>query len=766
MAKNKSNAFFALESLRGGLDDSTPPHAMADDACMVSENIEQYFSTIAERRAGMESLDLTEAPHINGSEAIVHLSKHNPTIDEADAELFVVGVEFNLEAFVALYSQGGWAEIAPVDPIDPDEDFVTKINATTLHGKHFVAYKSEDDTDRLHVWDGSIFRRVGLRQPSGNNTATAFIRSDDGDSTITITIDAVGTDGNEYTITVVNGSGNNVALSAAISGTSITVTLGTDGSGVPDPTKNTVTLVEAAIEALSGVSSTITGLGTNIIANQGPKEFSDGGGILVTATSDSGTYTETRWFRVRFVKKDGLVTELRSEPTESTQFIPDGTKDGAIISRPALINEGETHWEVEASEEGPEANFYRIATVPITTLTYEDNTNLSVEDYEDIGILSEDIGDYTVPGSAKYLSVDQDRLLLGSSWEEDTYNARIWWSPVFNDPGVGNDERIPLDTDNFLDLDTFEGGGLTGLSNPVNGSIYAFKWGQIFRLTRTGARNHAYEAVVLSKTCGALPGSIVHGLDEYGRACVYFLDPASGPYRVGINGLQRMKGLRNLWRRMNTGAGLVSTFGVYYPDKQQVHWWLALDSNDIPNFKIISQVNELRENQDGVSRGWTTATGDITNAYCGCIMSELTERETGAVALNYRPYIGLAAPSYLQRCDIGTTDDGTEYRAIIRSKPFFFVGLLNKWGDMAGALLATAIDEDDGGLVQVKLIRDFGKEGTYLVTDLEATNEEEFVVKIFDHLKMTNAIGIQFEFSDPEDDSLEVGVLYEEEAGE
>lgn len=128
-------------------------------------------------------------------------------------------------------------------------------------------------------------------------SATADIGAGD-NGVVTTTVDTAGTDGNNYTIEVVEGVGNNVPLSAAIVGKAVTVTLGTDGAGDPDDTKNTATLVTAAIEALANVSASASGTGaTPLTAAEGPTSFT--GGIdqwrTFDALSDLESTGEVEW---------------------------------------------------------------------------------------------------------------------------------------------------------------------------------------------------------------------------------------------------------------------------------------------------------------------------------------------------------------------------------------------------------------------------------------------------------------------------------------
>ncbi len=93
---------------------------------------------------------------------------------------------------------------------------------------------------------------------------------------VTITASVPGTAGNTLTVTVVLGSGNNIPLAAAIVGTAITVTLGTDGSGVADATKNKAILVAGALNGLTEVTAVYSGTGNTAIPVTAVKSFSGG----------------------------------------------------------------------------------------------------------------------------------------------------------------------------------------------------------------------------------------------------------------------------------------------------------------------------------------------------------------------------------------------------------------------------------------------------------------------------------------------------------
>jgi hypothetical protein len=626
-----------IDDLRGGMNNSDPPHILPNNQCVLAENVEFVRSTLGERRRGMETVDITSSG-FDLETVIVHIGNHLPelaTMEETEA--FGVAATDGASATIA-YRQAGsasWTPITPDDAIDPDFPDTLRIQSQTLHGKWFVAYKSAQD--RMHLWDGTDLRRMGLATVTGAPTAA------------------------------------------------------------------------------------------------------DSGGAGTFAIDD-------RAYRVRFIVMSGSEILLRSEPSGELAFTPSGVNAAVTVTKPASVpNEGETHWELEAFDG---TDWYIIATTAIATATADD-TNLLLTDYAINGELSADIGDYEVAPSAKYVKADQDRLILAGSWTEAEKGSRIMWTPVWNDPGVGNDERIPLDTDNYIDLDWMEGGELTGISDPLNGAFYAFKWNRIYKLQRTGQIDKAYQSFLLSKYRGAIPGTIVNAVDEFGQGCVYFLDPSIGPCRVGSGGIRSVQNLGATWRHVNTTATNTIAHGVYYPDSQQVIWWMAVDGANTPNYVIKLHVEHMQsDGEDGTNGGWTVATGTITEAWCSGIIPEtVIDSETGATYLSFRPYLGFESPHFLQRADVGDTDNGDTYRAVIRTKPYLVAGLLNKWGGMCASLLAEPND-DPFVLMNVKLIRDFGKETNTIMTDFVPETTEELVIKPFDNLRMSNAVSIQVEFSD------------------
>ena len=467
------------------------------------------------------------------------------------------------------------------------------------------------------------------------------------------------------------------------------------------------------------------------------------------ADHGAGAFTGTRYYRVRFITKSGAAILNQSEPSLVLTFAPSGGGDGITVTKPPTVSEHETHWVLEASTD--KKLFFLLATTVVGTTTFLDTTVFATG-YSD-GALSDAIGAYGLQPSAKFLAVDGDRLIGGGHWTDKTKMSDVWWSPVQADPGVGNPERLPIVTTGGTPitttktLDNYDGGPLTGLAAATFGVWYAFKNSAIYQANRTSDVISAYDMITVSKTIGAIPGSIVKAVDASGATWIYFLDPNEGPYRIGPGGLQRIVGLRITWGRINLQAANVIACSCYYAYKQQVHWWIAVDGNDSPNMKLVLQVSELRQIGENIGRGWSVVqSGDrIAQAYCATILTE-TVSIGGITSISNRPFIGLTAPDLIQRCDTLTTDAGIAYAAKIVTKPYIANGLLDKFGAMNASLLAT---QNATSAPVLRFIRDMGVETSAAVTaNLTQVGAETLVLVDFDAFVMSGSRLLQVQISD------------------
>jgi len=473
----------------------------------------------------------------------------------------------------------------------------------------------------------------------------------------------------------------------------------------------------------------------------------------------SGSYATIRYFRVRYTVQVSGATTLRSEPSAVFSFTPSGSGTGVILTKPASISESETHWEVEASTD--DANFYRIATVAVGTTTYTDSTAFATG--YTTGVLSEPLTSYTLIPSGKYVSYDADRLLIAGDWDNTGQQSRLWWTPTQGNTGVGNDERLDMTVNPFIDLDGYAGGEITGLSKAINGFFFVFKWSQIYKIARTGQRSAAYSAIPLSNARGAFKGSVVDAVDRAGNPAVYFLDPHMGPMRIGVNGLEWCgRDVRQFWSRVNLTA-TTNAHGVFYQSKNQVHFWVAVDGADYPNAKIVVHCNEIVSSPDGARRGWVTVPvgNRISDAHCS-VMCDDNMGSPNVTSQILVPYIGKQqwdvtgtnTKDLIQRCDTGTTDafttgdTGAYYYAKVQTKPFIPVGILNKYGVLSASIAFVGVTGAKNYL-WVKVTRDFGLEDLFIPIDLNpSANNESIIIRKLDNVNFAECRAMQFTFGD------------------
>lgn len=246
------------------------------------------------------------------------------------------------------------------------------------------------------------------------------------------------------------------------------------------------------------------------------------------ADTGSGSFSGTRYYRVRYVEVSGSTVLRRSEPSDALTFAPSESGTGVVVTKPAAISEGETHWELEASLDN--ATFYRIARTVVATTTVTDSV-ASTAGYAATGTLSEDIGAYSLIPDADHLEANHDRLIVVTG-------SRVYWTPNALDPGDGDDERIDLTVDPFVDLDTDLGGDVTGVSSPAHDYVWIFKDEGVYQMVRTGIASRAYRADLITRFRGAVEGSIVTAIDVDGYPAVFFADQTAGPHIISRQGIQ------------------------------------------------------------------------------------------------------------------------------------------------------------------------------------------------------------------------------------
>ncbi len=644
----------SLDSLRGGLDDTTPIGKLPKDFCTLANNVEFFWSALGERRYGCEALDIAGSG-LDTYQQIVFLAQWFPQNVVTTPEIWAANATPGVGSLFRYRSVAGtWTTPTVTDALANASPDIYEITAQaapasiSTKGKLFITYANSVSQNREHVWDPNMstptLRRAGLPQPDPPTVAN-------------------------------------------------------EGSG-----------------SISAVK---------------------------------------RWYRIRLAQiLTGTTKSLLSEPSTDVTITPSGTGAGIRVTRPTLpTNEAYTHWVVEGSFNG--ADFYELAIVVAATATYDD-TQANPISFSDAGVLSDAIGAYLLIEDAKFAAVEGDRMVFASHHSDVSLQSTVWWTPVSTDPGIGNDERIPIVTTggepiaSTLSLDNHSGGGITGMSTAISGSWYVFKWNHIYKGMRTNRNTLAYQFMTMSTVRGAIPGSIFAGADENGAPAIFFLDPLQGPSMISVAGLRTIVGVRRTWNRVNMNASAIIGRGVYYPYKRQAHWWVATESSNSPDYKLVLQVSELQDMGHGeVGRGWSTADGRISEIWsCTTITEESTVN--GVVTIRERPFIGLNSPDYIQRCDseVVTDDAGVAYIAVVRSAPIIQIDLLTNWGAMATGLLCSANPDTN---VMVSLIGNFENDTGNIqsvVVPTDPLQSEAFVIKVQDSLKLSESVSIQVQFSD------------------
>ncbi len=435
----------------------------------------------------------------------------------------------------------------------------------------------------------------------------------------------------------------------------------------------------------------------------------------VANAAGGGTYAAVaRYYRERSTVQVAGITILRSEPSASTAaFTPDGSHASAVVTQATVINEGETHWEVEASSDN--VTFYRIATVVIGTTTYADSA--AVTSYAS-NPLSDLTGVYTLQKSYKFIAADQNRLLGFSSWTSTDKQSRIEISAVIGSSDIGDEERVDTSaTNSYIDLDESDSGVPTGLAGPVFGSYFAFKDRQVWKLTPTGVPSGPYRQDAITKSIGALHHyGITKGEDKAGNTALYFMSHR-GPYRWSIVGLEYIgKGVEDYVIGPNATINLAASKSlarmVYHSDKRQVWLWFATGSSNDCNQLFIYDV---------AGGGWSRVpTGDLlANVRCAVMFANTLG---ATMSRDLKPYVGqTGAAGRLHKADTGTDDNGTTYQAYLDTKTYE-PGGPGMTGETQDAQLLAKVST--GVPITVTVTGDFGFSTHTAMTSLTAVGAE------------------------------------------
>lgn len=464
---------------------------------------------------------------------------------------------------------------------------------------------------------------------------------------------------------------------------------------------------------------------------------------LVKATAPStataaGLVTDSRTYKIAWTKQVGGVTTMRGELSAATSTVVLAAQK-TTLTRPTLPGEGETHWEAYAAS--TDGVYGLIATTVAATATVDDN-NVII----DTTNLDPTEGINTVFPSVRYLTTDNNRLLGAGSWEGGPA-SRVYYSPVLGDDDIGDDERYvdSADQQNFVDLNENDGGYITALSPPLQGSIYAFKYRQIYKLTPTGDLDTPYLAYNVSRAIGCISHkSLVLGEDGSGTACLYFTS-AIGPYRLGADGLEYLgHDIEDLWATVNPNATGAVSHAIYFPEKHQYWNWVSTGSSNSPD--TIFVFNTLNsESANGKARGgWAVYNGDLASANCSCLFSNTVG---ASMSFDLKPYIGrTGVNNKVYKGDTSAVDDaGTPFRSYLQTKNYLVGNGAEHFSITYPTLVATV---QAATTIQIKINRDYDLETKALSISLAAAGTESRGFRKDEGVGLSHCKTVSFEVGD------------------
>ena len=392
-------------------------------------------------------------------------------------------------------------------------------------------------------------------------------------------------------------------------------------------------------------------------------------------TEAAGAVTDVRQYAVAFIDQTGNRRSNLSAKTASVTL----AAEQATVTMPTAPGDGETHWELYVySDDDNFALGYLIATTLVATTTSVDN-NASLAAFT---TAPPESGQNTPPPSAKYLLTDGTHLLGAGAWETSAGDSltpsvrMVWWTPALGTTTTdGDDERVSDTTDikTYLYVDA----GITGIGGPLQGNIYVFGYRHVWKMIPTGQAANAYDRITLRTDIGCIRHqTICIGEDEEGRPALYWLSHI-GPYRTGASGIQYLgRDVEDIWANINLAATGVVAWGLFYPDKHQVWWFIATGaSQNDPDTRIIfdcrlGRVTEIR-NIRAVRYGWANHDGRATEARCGVLFANTLG---ATMSRDLKPYVGRigtgVSGAVIWKEDTGTDDAGTNFQAYAITKAY------------------------------------------------------------------------------------------------
>ncbi len=150
-----------LESFAGGLNDTDPPHRIGDAQLLAATDVELTNSGAVRTRPGIRRL--ITSPSNTASIGILH--RHTPSQVLSATEIWALPA--SATNMFRSASGSSWTNVGVSD----SGTATLPTDAASFNSKLYVAYEKTGDLDRLHCWDGTAFRRVGISTPSAPTAA-------------------------------------------------------------------------------------------------------------------------------------------------------------------------------------------------------------------------------------------------------------------------------------------------------------------------------------------------------------------------------------------------------------------------------------------------------------------------------------------------------------------------------------------------------------------------------------------------------------------
>jgi hypothetical protein len=156
-----------FDDFSGGLNSAEPPDQIAMNQLADCRNVEYRRSRGVVRRKGCTE-NITGSIPFAASSSVVSLFRHTPGQSETGMELWGISNDATPE-LARLAAGTAWsAAITLADAISSAAD-AWFLRGISFNGKLFLPYNSA--VDRLHLWDGTSVRRVGLATPAAATVA-------------------------------------------------------------------------------------------------------------------------------------------------------------------------------------------------------------------------------------------------------------------------------------------------------------------------------------------------------------------------------------------------------------------------------------------------------------------------------------------------------------------------------------------------------------------------------------------------------------------